>query len=167
MMAVFAFLWVLFGSLPKRGPDSLEVIRYDIDDMRPGDHRLVEWHKKPLYIVRRKPGWEAALISADVALYHDPQSLDSSQPMAASNPLRSPLRGWFVTLGLGTGMGCTLVFSLPNAVASGVRAAGGFIDGCDQSYYDLAGRVYADQQARRNTVVPRWELAGGEILVGG
>ena len=95
--------------------------------------------------------------------------------------LRSPVRGWFVTLGLGTGMGCSLVISEPvdaepgnsetgnagSGSVGGTIDAGGFTDGCDQSRYDLAGRVYSGQQARRNTVVPVWSLVGSEILVGG
>ncbi len=165
--AVLAFVWVLFGSLPEQGPEVTEIVRFDVSDMQPGDHRLVEWQKKPLFIVYRKPEWEAALIRADAALYHDPDSSKSSQMPSAANPLRSTQNGWFVTLGLGTGMGCTLVFAEPNEATTGVASAGGFIDGCDQSYYDLAGRVYKEQQARRNTVVPRWSLVDGEILVGG
>ena len=166
VMSVFAFGWVLFGSLPDRTNETTEVTRFDVADMRPGEYRLLEWRKKPLFIVKRKPEWEAALMAADAALYHDPDSSESSQPQLAVNPLRSVQNGWFVTLGLGTGMGCTLVFSEPDAAKSGVDAAGGFVDGCDQSNYDLAGRVYVRQHARHNTVVPRWSLVDGEILVG-
>lgn len=171
--AVLAFVWVLFGSLPDRRPETTEIVRFDISDMQPGDHRLVEWQKKPLFIVHRKPEWEAALMNADAALYHDPHSRKSSQMETAANSLRSAQSGWFVTLGLGTGMGCILAFKEPDLLGGGGTDsveqvdAGGFYDGCDQSYYDLAGRVYAEQQARRNTVVPQWSLSDGEILVGG
>lgn len=167
MIAVLSFAWVLFGSLPERSRETSEVVRFDVADMQPGDYRLVEWQKKPLFIVYRKPEWEAALIAADGSLYHDPVSSESLQMASAVNPLRSAQSGWFVTLGLGTGMGCTLVFSEPNINATGIAAAGGFTDGCDQSRYDLAGRAYVGQQAKRNTVVPKWSLVNGEILVGG
>ena len=167
MVAVLAFAWVLFGSFPERGQETAEVVRFNVADMQPGDYRLVEWQKKPLFIVRRKPEWETALISADTALYRDPDSSKSIQMESAVNPQRSVQSGWFVTLGLGTGMGCTLVFFEPNANESGARATGGFVDSCDQSYYDLAGRVYIDQHARRNTVVPRWKYVDGQILLGG
>lgn len=167
VISVLAFGWVLFGSLPERGSETTEVTRFNVADMQPGEYRLVEWQKKPLFIVNRKSEWEAALQGADAALYHDPDSSKSSQPQLAANPLRSVQSGWFVTLGLGTGMGCTLVFSGPDANKSGVEAAGGFVDGCDQSHYDLAGRVYVRQQAKRNTVVPRWSFKDGEILIGG
>ena len=181
MAALGMFIWVLAGSVPERVRDASEVTRFNIADMQPGDHLLVEWQRKPLFIVYRKPAWEAALLSADAELYHDPDSSDSTQPDTATNALRSPLRGWFVTLGLGTGMGCSLTITEPADVESdnsesgdagsasvdGTIDAGGFTDGCDQSRYDLAGRVYSGHQARRNTVVPVWSLVGSEILVGG
>lgn len=170
MVALGAFLWVLFGSIPEKDRQVIETTRFNVADMRPGEHLLVEWQKKPLYIVYRKPEWEAALLSANDKLLHDPDSARSTQPTAATNALRSSVPGWFVTLGLGTGMGCTLLFSEPDETdlaVDGVRDAGGFVDGCDRSRYDLAGRVYVDQQARRNTVVPNWSLVDGEILVGG
>jgi len=167
MAAVLAFGWVLFGSLPERGPDATEVVRFNVADMQPGEHKLVEWQNKPLFIVYRKAEWEASLAGAEDALYHDAASRESTQPQSAANPLRSPQSGWFVTLGLGTGMGCTLVFLQPDARKTGFEVSGGFVDGCDQSYYDLAGRVYNNQQARRNTVIPKWSLVDGEVLVGG
>ena len=156
--------------MPQRDRDVAEVTRFNVADMQPGDYLLVEWQRKPLFIVYRKPAWEASLLSGGDELYRDPDSSQSSQPEAATNALRSPVSGWFVTLGLGTGTGCSLVFSEPEdgelAVAGGVEDtdgfidAGGFVDGCDQSHYDLAGRVYREQQARRNTVVPEW--SGGQ-----
>ena len=165
MVSLCTFIWVLSGSLPRRDHNALEVTRFNVADMHPGDHLLVEWQRKPLIIVYRKPAWETLLLAASAELYHDPDSILSSQPEAATNALRSPVRGWFVTLGLGTGAGCSLIISEPENAESG--DAGGFIDGCDQSRYDLAGRVYSRQQARRNTVVPVWSLVGDEILVGG
>jgi len=180
MAALGTFIWVLSGSFPERDRSVSEVTHFNIADMQPGDHLLVEWQRKPLFIVYRKPAWEETLLSADTELYHDPDSSNSTQPDAATNALRSPVRGWFVTLGLGTGMGCSLVISKPasaesgNAGSAGVDGSvdaggsadvGGFV--CDQSRYDLAGRVYSRQQARHNTVVPVWSLVGSEILVGG
>ena len=173
MVALCTFVWVLLGSLPERDRNTAEVTRYNVADMQPGDHRLVEWQRKPLFIVYRKAAWETALLSASDELYHDPDSIRSSQPEEATKTLRSPVRGWFVTLGLGTGSGCSLVISKPvddeseASDSASENDAGGFTDGCDQSRYDLAGRVYDRQQARRNTVVPDWSFAGNEILVGG
>lgn len=166
-IAVLGFVWALFGSLPDRRGDTTEVVRFDVSDMLPGDYRLVEWQKKPLFIVYRKAKWEEQLQQVNAEEYRDAQSAQSSQPDNATNALRSPERHWFVTLGLGTGMGCTLVFSEPDERRVGIAGRGGFVDGCDQSRFDLAGRVYTEQQARRNTVIPNWSLVNGEILVGG
>ena len=175
LAAVCAFIWVLSGSVPERDRTAGEVTRFNVAGMQPGDHVLVEWQRKPLYIVYRKPEWEAALLSAAADRYRDHDSSSSTQPDTATNALRSSVRGWFVTLGLGTGSGCSLVYSEPAIVESDAATdsatvivdAGGFVDGCDQSRYDLAGRVYKSQHARRNTVIPEWSLAGSEILVGG
>ncbi len=166
LLALCAFGWVLFGSVPERAPGEIEVTRFDVSDMKPGDYLLIEWQKKPLYIVYRKPQWESALQSVDTDLYRDPDSRNSVQPAEASNALRTMVPGWFVTLGLGTGAGCSLTFSQPdNDTAANDGLPGGFIDGCDQSRYDLAGRVYAGQSARRNTVIPQWRLESGVILI--
>ncbi len=165
LLALGAFLWVLFGSVPKRGPVEAVVTRFNIADMQPGDFQLLEWQKKPLFIVYRKPDWESALQSASAELYRDPGSQKSTQPVGANTALRSAATGWFVTLGLGTGAGCTLAFKEPQASGNEVDTNGYFSDGCDQSRFDLAGRVYKDQAAPRNTVIPEWRLEGNEILV--
>jgi len=169
LVALLAFVWVLFGSLPQRSPGEIETTRFNVADMQPGDYRLVEWQKKPLYIVYRKPEWESALQTAPADQYRDPDSRYSSQPDSAVNALRSATPGWFVTLGLGTGLGCTLAFTAPadGASVAGFDASGGFTDGCDQSRYDLSGRILTGMQASKNTVIPPWSLQGAEILIGG
>jgi len=172
-VAIFAFLRILFGSLPERDAVVEPVVaRYSVSDMKPGDYQLVEWNNKPLFIVYRKSAWDSQLGEASGALYRDPHSERSEQPDDARNALRSPYPGWFVTLGLGTGAGCALTFDEPvntsqDTVSAQRVMAGGFTDGCDKSRYDMAGRVYVDQAAKRNTVVPQWRLQGQTILVSG
>lgn len=169
LVALIAFIRVLSGSLPERDSVAeVAVVRFSVADMQPGDHQLLEWNNKPLFIVYRERKWESALLDADPSLYRDPDSGNSEQPEFAENALRSQQSGWFVTLGLGTGAGCALIISLPDSAAEdGMARAGGFTDGCDDSRYDLAGRVYSNQAAKRNTVVPTWRLDGTEILVSG
>ena len=173
LFAILAFLRVLFGSLPERDlVVELPVARYSVADMKPGDYQLVEWNSKPLFIVYRKSAWDSQLDEASGELYRDPLSERSEQPDDAKNALRSPYSGWFVTLGLGTGAGCALTFDKPANTTQDEKSgksvpAGGFTDGCDQSRYDLAGRVYLEQAAKRNTVVPQWRLEGQTILVSG
>ena len=167
LLALGAVFWVLFASVPV--PDSREApkTRFNISDMQPGEARQVVWQSKPLWLVYRKPSWESALESFPPSWFEDPSSRRSVQPVSATNTVRSSVPGWFVTLGLGTGSGCALEFVLPSDEdnKSDPLNAGGFTDGCDQSRYDLAGRVFIDQQARRNTVIPAWELSAGMILV--
>ena len=176
LFAISAFLWVLVGpeSNSRSDPESLEVTRYDVSDMQPGDHRIVEWNSKPLLIVYRTPEWERALVSADANLYHDPLSRHSVQPVGAKNALRSAQAGWFVTLAIGTGIGCSLSFETSvitrlddNEQTSVQLTTGGLIDDCDRSRFDLAGRAYKDQNAKKNTVVPNWQHKENEIVVEG
>jgi len=166
-VVLIAFVRILLGSLPERDSEpELSVSHFDVSAMKPGDHKLIEWSNKPLFIVYRKEVWESALTAAKSELYRDPQSARSTQPDNAVGALRTPHVGWFVSLGLGTGAGCALTFEAPEVAPADERMpAGGFIDPCDNSRYDLAGRVYAKQAAKRNTVVPEWRLEGEQILV--
>jgi len=166
--AVAAFAWVLFA--PFVGPEDThrlnDEVRFAVADMQPGDVELVNWAGKPLIIARRTDQWEMQLTTANSARLKDASSRDSAQPPAMSNPLRSIESGWFVAVGLGTGSGCAVQYKEPSSVViSGARWPGGFIDGCDQSRYDLAGRVLVGQAARKNLVVPEWRLDGAEIIL--
>jgi len=55
--AIAVVVWMMLGSLPQRQQEArtVSVSRYDVSDMVPGEHRLVEWQKKPVSIVYRKP----------------------------------------------------------------------------------------------------------------
>ena len=167
LLALGAVFWVLFASVPEPDSREAQITSFNISDMQPGDARQVVWESKPLWIVYRKPSWESALASFSPSWFEDPSSRHSVQPAGAANSVRSSVPEWFVTLGLGTGSGCALEFVPPSddGDLSDQLNVGGFTDGCDQSRYDLAGRVFIDQQARRNTVIPAWELSAGMILV--
>jgi len=108
-------------------------------------------------------------------LYRDFGSEHSTQPDNTANSLRSPVDSFFVTLSLGTGAGCTLNFHAPandiykaidsNTASGSLEIYGGFTDTCDNAEFDLAGRVYENQSAKRNTVIPLWRLIDGFIEV--
>jgi len=72
---------------------------------------------------------------------------------------------------VGTGMSCPLRFEPPSQKTDPVLREpwpGGFIDTCDNSRFDLAGRVFQRQYASRNLVVPAWRLNAdtGQMLIG-
>jgi len=168
-VAVLGTLWVLLQATGNR--DAAEhkepLIAIDIADMRPGEVKTLVWANKPLVIVHRLPEWKTLLSSQVTNLLRDPLSHSSVQPDDAMNTFRSVNPDWFVAVGLGTSMGCPLKFIAPSSeLYRGVPWPGGFADTCDNSRYDLAGRVFRDQSAKKNIVVPKWQLSNGQILIG-
>jgi len=168
LFAVFAIIWMFFGSTSEESQSTAkQQTLFNISKMQPGDHQLVEWQGKPVFIVYRKKEWERLLASADVTLLKDPYSERSIQPQRLKNTLRSADAGWFVSLGLGTGAGCTLDIFTPDSHNAPPADVPGvvFIDVCDKSRFDLAGRVFEKQAAKRNLVVPDWHLLDGQIAL--
>jgi len=172
LFAVLAIVWMFFGSTSKEQQATpKQQTLFNISSMQPGDHQLVKWQGKPVFIVYRKTDWERSLASADVTQLKDPDSLRSTQPQHSKNKLRSREAGWFVSLGLGTGAGCTLDFFMseepPGVQGTSHEEAPGvaFIDVCDKSRFDLAGRVFEGQTAKRNLVIPDWQLLDGQIAL--
>lgn len=168
--AVISALWVLLQATGERdeAQQQTPAVVFDVSDMVPGDVRTVVWANKPLLIMRLLPEWQAALQALPSELLVDPQSQSSVQPAAASNEFRSVSPGWFVAVGLGTAMGCPLNFMEPSEQRfQGVIWPGGLVDTCDASRFDLAGRAFRQQSARKNVVVPQWQLDDGRLVVGG
>lgn len=169
-VAVVGTLWVLLQATGERDAvqDVVPSVAFDITDVAPGNLKIVEWANKPLLILHRLPEWNTTLVSLEADLFRDPLSQSSVQPDAALTPYRSASPDWFVAVGLGTGMGCPLRFVEPSSEQYlGSAWPGGFVDTCDATRYDLAGRVFRQQSARRNIVVPEWKLIDGKVMVGG
>lgn len=169
-VALGGSLWVLLQSTGdkdtklKKAPSQV----FDISELGPGEFKIVVWANKPLLIMHRLPEWTTTLRTMDADLLRDPLSQSSVQPEAAVNQFRSEHPDWFVAVALGTAMGCPVKFVAPSSEAYlGGAWPGGFVDTCDATRYDLAGRVFRQQSARQNVVVPEWRLLDGTIVVGG
>ncbi len=159
--------WVVFTPLFKneKAVNTKAVVSvFDVSEMKAGEVDIIEWFSKPLIIAHRTQAAESQLQAAGENEIYDPDSKKSSQPEFAANALRSSTPGWFVSLGLGSGSGCALQYQSP-AGANARQWSGGFVDPCDGSRYDLAGRVLVDQSARKNTTIPVWRLESGRIYV--
>lgn len=161
--------WVVFTPLFKNKKNvntkAIESV-FDVSHMNAGDVDIIEWFSKPLIIAHRTQKAENQLQAAGENEVYDPDSEESSQPEFAGNALRSSTPGWFVSLGLGSGSGCALQYQPPSTDRANAREwPGGFIDNCDGSHYDLAGRVLVDQAARKNTTIPVWRLESGKLFV--
>ena len=155
--------WVIFSPLFKnKTPVNAKVVEtsFDVTEMQSGEVELLEWFNKPLIIARRTQLQERSLETAEPATLSDPASIKSSQPGFEKNTLRSSTPGWFVTLGLGAGTGCAV-----EIIDEGATGNRGFLDPCDGSRYDLAGRVLAGQATKKNTTIPVWRYDNGNIIV--
>lgn len=151
-ISVCAVLWVFVQATDERHTVQkiAPSIAFDITDMQPGDVKTELWVNKPLVIVYRLPEWQSKLSGLSADLFHDPTSQSSVQPAEATNEYRSPEADWFVAVGLGTALGCPLRFAGPSADRYfGIAWPGGFIDTCDSTRYDLAGRVFHRQSAKK------------------
>ena len=167
-VAVCGVLWILIQATGERSTVGKEsaAVTFDVTDMKPGDVQTVNWANRPLLIVYRTPEWKSALETQANNRLKDPLSSKSVQPAEAVNVHRSVNPDWFVALGLGTGMGCPLRFIAPSAERyQGEPWPGGFADTCDSTRYDLAGRVFRQQSAQKNIVVPDWQFVDGKIIV--
>jgi len=97
----------------------------------------------------------------------EPGQAKTVQPNWAKNALRSRREEWFVSIGVGTDFSCPIVLLEPTAeLFQGEVWSGGFADDCRGSRYDLAGRVYANQYADKNLIVPDYAIKEMKIVLG-
>lgn len=167
LLAASAVLYVLFASFLSGQPDqkNFESKRVDVSAQKVGEMTLFNWYGRPVLILRRSAEQIAALESNIPGLL-DPDSDRSEQPVFALNRFRSREPGWFVAIALGTDFSCSIEW-LPAAGEdfNGQPWPGGFKDACRGARYDLAGRVYSGQQARKNLAIPQYRLESGDLLV--
>ncbi len=174
-LAVCAVLFVLFAFFFSGEDERPRVpgLKVDVSTLNPGQTRRLLWEGRPVLIQRRSTEMIAALQSAEVTAtqrLRDPDSLDSEQPTAMTNSLRSREPEWFVAIALGTDQGCPVAEASIETDQRVDPAAPGFVDECRASLYDGAGRVLRDQYADRNLAVPRYVLertgAGLSVVLG-
>lgn len=148
------------------GVPSVPSLRVIVGDMEVGDARILNWEGRPVLVYRRRAVDMGNLRNTDERLV-DPHSQKPDQPEWAINDFRSVSPEWFVAIGLGTDLGCTVKF-LPAADESFRQRtwSGGFVDTCRKARYDLAGRVYRSQYATRNLVVPSYTLSEDTLILG-
>lgn len=142
-------------------------VEVDIGGIQPGSLLTVEWRGKPVWILHRTDAMLASLDRHD-ALLADPQSKQSEQPAAASNPARAIRPPFLILIGICTHLGCVPSFR-PQAGAPDLGAdwPGGFYCPCHGSRFDLAGRVFKNVPAPVNLVVPEYGfLSDTKLLIG-
>ena len=144
-------------------------VEVDISKLQPGELLIVEWRKKPVWIVNRTDKNLAELASLNPKLT-DVSSEGSKQPGYAKNEHRSreTHKNVLVMVGICTHLGCSPKH-FPDLAPAGFEDGwvGGFYCPCHGSTFDLAGRVYKGAPAPANLEIPKYKFINDTtILVG-
>ena len=144
-------------------------VEVDISKLQSGEHIIVEWQGKPVWILRRSEQNMKDLEGLAGKLA-DPNSEAQQQPAYATNLYRSyEQRSDIVVLvGICTHLGCSPTFRPELAAADlGADWKGGFYCPCHGSTFDLAGRVFAGVPAPTNLVIPPYQYLGDSVIMVG
>jgi len=148
-----------------RDPSTLTNVEVNISSLSPGESMATTWKNRTIYIVRRTPEMLASL-ETDMSLFYDPTSSNSAQPEKANNKTRSLIPEYLIVDGTCTHLGCPI-----NPVMPGTNSnlpLGGFICGCHNGKFDLAGRVYRGTPPPANLEVPpHYFKDENTIVIGG
>lgn len=139
----------------------------DLSKIIPGQQLIVEWRKKPVWILRRTDEIISDLASIDDDLA-DPDSTMEQQPEYCKNDSRAIRDEILVLVGVCTHLGCSPTHVPKVEAASkglGDNWKGGFFCPCHGSKFDLAGRVYKGMPAPTNLVVPPYRFQDDNLLV--
>lgn len=144
-------------------------VAVDISKLQPGEMVIVEWRKKPVWIVNRTDQNMADLAKLEDKLA-DPVSEGSKQPEYAKNQYRSSEKhkNILVMEGICTHLGCSPKYRPEVAPADlGEDWIGGFFCPCHGSRFDLAGRVFSGVPAPTNMPVPPFKFLNDTTVVVG
>lgn len=182
LMMLCAFIVMVYVGLASftaeddAGPGGA-ALKVTLADLEPGMMKSLVWESRPVLVYRRTPEEISVL---DVAVsdnlgrqnnrddrLQDPASKKSEQPEWARSAHRSRELEWFVAIAIGTDLGCSIDF-MPAADTNFQDEpwSGGFVDTCRKSRYDLSGRVFKDQYATRNLVVPVYSIDDDVLVLG-
>lgn len=140
-------------------------VEVDVNAIKPGELRTVEWRGKPVWVLHRTAEMSEALRTHD-DLLSDPNSKREQQPDYARNDLRSIKPEFTVLVAICTHLGCIPTFRPePGAADIGASWPGGFYCPCHGSKFDLAGRVFKNVPAPSNLEVPPHHYATASTLL--
>lgn len=142
-------------------------VEVDLSKIAPGEKLVVEWRKKPVFILRRSPEAVADLKQLNDQL-RDPQSVESDQPDYCENASRALNDEFMVMVGICTHLGCSPTYRPEKAPEDlGADWVGGFLCPCHGGKYDLAGRVYKGVPPPQNLPIPPYRfLSETRLLIG-
>ena len=142
-------------------------VEVEVQGLRPGELRTVEWRGQPVFVLRRSAQMLDSLARHD-DLLADPNSRRSDQPAYAANADRAIKPEIAVMVAVCTHLGCIPTFRpKPGAADIGESWPGGFYCPCHGSKFDFAGRVFKNVPAPTNLVVPPYHYASDTtVLIG-
>ena len=155
----FAFPFVASMNPSARAQAAGAPVEVDISKLQPGELIIVEYRKKPIWVVNRTDEMLANLAKVTPKLA-DPNSDGSVQPPYAKNQDRSreSHKNILVVEGICTHLGCSPKYRPELAPDDlGSDWLGGFYCPCHGSRFDLAGRVYSGVPAPRNLLIPKYK----------
>ena len=131
-------------------------VEVEIDDLAPGQMKVVEWRGKPVWILRRTDQMLEEMASVTGQLSDPDSQVAEQQPAYAQNAHRSIRPDVLVVLGVCTHLGCAPSKAFDKGGSSGLGNdwVGGFFCPCHGSKFDLSGRVYKNVPAPTNLEVP-------------
>jgi len=171
-MLAFAALcgfYVLASSFMSASPDEriFETRSIPLEGQEPGAAEWYNWNGRPILVLHRSPEQLAALSLHESEL-QDADSARSRQPDFAKNQHRSRDDTWFVAIAAGTDFSCAIEYLAPTTeVFRDLPWSGGFVDACRGARYDVAGRVYSGQHAKKNLSIPTYRIEGSQLILGG
>ncbi|MCB1634381.1 MAG: ubiquinol-cytochrome c reductase iron-sulfur subunit [Xanthomonadales bacterium] len=143
-------------------------VTVDISRLQVGGQQIVQWRKRPVWIVRRTPALLEALPAQDDRLKDPDSNVIDQQPDYAKNEYRSLRPDVLVLVGSCTHLGCSPKYHPEmQPVAWDENWQGGFFCPCHNSKFDMAGRVYEGSPAPTNLVVPPYYFVDDNTIVVG
>lgn len=128
----------------------------DVSKLEPGQLILIEWKKKPVWVLRRVKSMLATLSEPDLLRrLKDPHSTSAQQPAAKfiNGNFRALVPEYFIAVALCTHLQCIPDFRpQPHSVTT--WWFGGFHCPCHGSMYDLSARVIEGSPAPLNIPIP-------------
>lgn len=141
-------------------------LRVDLSEFNVGEFEILQWENRPVLVYRRSDADIVNLRTSDTRLL-DATSLNSVQPERFESNFRSESPDWFVAIALGTGKGCTVeLLAATEEAFQGEPWRGGFRESCGEDRYDLAGRVFTNQYAEKNLIIPDYQIEGNALVLG-
>ena len=164
MCGVYVFASSFMTSSPNER--SYETRSIPLEGQEPGTAEWYNWNGRPILVLHRSAEQLAALSLHESEL-QDPGSVRSRQPDFAKNRYRSSDDNWFVAIAAGTDFSCAIEYLAPTTENfRDLPWSGGFVDACRGARYDVAGRVYSGQHAKKNLSIPSYRIEGTQLILG-